>query len=295
MKIIESPREGMQSLPFTIPTEQKVELINLLLRAGFDTVETGSNASPKFVPQMEDTVEVIRKLDLSGERSKIMALALNRKGVELFSGMEQVDYISYPYSISPVFLKKNLNVTMEQSFSDICSIVDSCQKTDKQAVVYISMSFGNPYGDPWNLDLLLNEIRKLVSTGVRIIPLSNVSIKVDPKLISTVFTEAIKEFPDIEFGLHFHTDGKDQGKVVDAAYDAGVRRFDTVLHGVGGCPMEGGKMLGNIDTNYLLRHFEKKNIEFPVNKEVFERANRMTTDLFLPSGDFKFVVRDRGI
>jgi hydroxymethylglutaryl-CoA lyase len=283
MKIIESPREGMQSLPFTIPSQKKIELINLLLKAGFDTVETGSTASAKFVPQMADSLEILKEIDLSGKKSKLMVLALSLKGAESISGYKMVDVISYPYAISPVFLQKNLNVTMEKSLEDVRSIVEISKATGKEHVIYISMAFGNPYGDPWSLTILLENIGKLAAAGVSVIPLSNVSILIDEKIITEVFSAVQKEFPHIEFGLHLHTDGENQGRMVDAAYDAGIRRFDSVLHGIGGCPMTGGKMLGNLDTGYLLHHLEKRNIKHPVDNGIFTEASALASTLFIDS------------
>ena len=283
MKIIELPREGMQSSPFIIPTRKKIEYINLLLKAGFHTVEMGSMASPKFVPQVADTVDVIRNLDLTGSKSKLMVLVLNTRGAEILSGLEQVDCISYPYSISPVFLKKNLNATQEKSFEDVRAIVEICRETKKEAVIYLSMTFGNPYGDEWSMDILRKHIGKLADAGAKVIPLSNVSVRIDEKMVRDVFIDVQKAFPDLEFGLHLHTDGKNQGALIDAALETGITRFDSVLHGLGGCPMTGGKMLGNLDTTYLLHHLEQKKINTNIDEQIFKRAGQMATKVFLPS------------
>ena len=270
----------MQSLPFTIPTPQKVEYINLLLKAGFDTVEVGSMASPKFVPQMADTLEVLKKLDLSARKSKVMVLVLNLKGAEAVAGLDEVDVISYPYSISPQFLKKNMNVTPEKSLEDIRSIRELCVKNKKEMVIYISMAFGNPYGDEWNLNLLITETEKLVKAGATVIPLSNVSMLIDETRIREVFPEVIREFPDTEIGLHLHTDGKILEPVIDAACSIGIRRFDTVFHGIGGCPMTDGKMLGNVDTAYLVHHVEKLKIHTGIDKHILNSAGIMARNIF---------------
>ena len=270
----------MQSLPFIISADQKVEYISLLLKAGFDTVEVGSMASAKFVPQMADTTEVLRKLDLKGKRSKVMVLVMNRRGAEETASMEAVDCISFPWSISPVFLKKNLNATSEQSLEDVKTIVNLCNLTGKTPVIYISMAFGNPYGDKWSLDLLMKQIGLLAEAGVKVIPLSNVSVPVGEKMIADVFSAVEKEFPSIESGLHLHTDGTDTERMITAAAQHGCQRFDTVIHGIGGCPMSGGKMLGNLDTSDLLSWLEKNNIESSIDKDVFVRAGALAEKIF---------------
>jgi len=252
MKIIESPREGMQSLHFTIPTEKKVRYIQQLLNVGFDTVEVGSIVSRKLIPQMADTMEILQQLDFSDTSSNRMVLVVNKKGAEIISGVEGITHISYPHSISPVFLHKNLNSTTEQSLETVSEIANLCEKTGKQLVIYISMAFGNPYGDQWNTDILQECIRDLKQIGVKIIPLSNVAIEIGEKLISEIYSLLVPEFPSIEFGLHLHTTNKDWEENVSAAYACGVRRFDSVINGYGGCPMTGKEMLGNLKTENLL-------------------------------------------
>jgi hydroxymethylglutaryl-CoA lyase len=252
MKIIESPREGMQSLHYTLPTEKKVRYIQQLLTVGFDTVEVGSIVSPKLIPQMADTLEVIRQLDFSTTISNSMVLAVNTKGAEIISGIKEITHISYPHSISPAFLKKNLNSTPDQSLNTVREIANICERTGKKLVIYISMAFGNPYGDPWDTDILLQGIRDLKKIGVRVIPLSNVAIEIDKELIRQVYSLLVPEFPGIEFGLHLHTTNKDWAENVTAAYECGVRRFDSVMNGYGGCPMSGKEMLGNLKTENLV-------------------------------------------
>jgi hydroxymethylglutaryl-CoA lyase len=252
MKIIESPREGMQSLHFTIPTEKKVRYMQQLLNVGFDTVEVGSIVSRKLIPQMADTLEVMQQLDFSDTRSNRMVLVVNKKGAEIISGINEITHISYPHSISPAFLHKNLNTTTDQSLEIVSEIANLCEKTGKQLVIYISMAFGNPYGDPWNLDILGGCIRELQKTGVKIIPLSNVAIEISKHLISETYSMLIPEFPGIEFGLHLHTTNRDWEENVCAAYESGVRRFDSVINGYGGCPMTGKEMLGNLKTENLV-------------------------------------------
>ena len=252
IRIIESPREGMQGFPRIIPTGDKVRYINKLLRVGFDTVEIGSIVSPKWVPQMADSLDVLKRLDLDGITSHRMFLVVHRKGAELIAGIDEISHISFPFSFSPSFLRLNVNATVDQSLETAEAVVNLCAKSGKNAVIYISMAFGNPYGDPWDMELLIRWVDTLYRSGIRTIPLSNVSIPVDASMVSGVFSTLIPMFPDVEFGLHLHTTGANWHETVNAAFSAGCRRFDGVINGHGGCPMAGKEMLGNLKTEYLL-------------------------------------------
>ena len=266
MKIIESPREGMQGFSRIIPTKEKARYINGLLRVGFDVVETGSLVSPKFIPQMADSMEVLKKLDLAGVSTGVMFLAAGSKGAVILADVDEISHLSYPFSISPTFLRHNLNTTVEESLQTAGKIVNLCAQRGKQAVIYISMAFGNPYGDPWNISLLVQWVGELYKMGVRTMPLSNVSIPIGSKLINDVYSTLVPLFPDVEFGLHLHTSGDGWHDRVNAAYMAGCRRFDGVLTGLGGCPMAGGAMLGNLKTEYLVEFAEDKNITLTADK-----------------------------
>jgi hydroxymethylglutaryl-CoA lyase len=266
MKIIESPREGMQSLHYTIPSEKKIRYIKQLLKVGFDTVEVGSIVSQKLIPQMADTMEILKQIDFSETRSNRMVLVVNKKGAEMISGLKEITHISYPHSISATFLKKNLNATTEQSLETVSEIANICEETGKQLVIYISMAFGNPYEDPWSMEILVETINVLKKIGVRIIPLSNVAIEIDNPIINEIFSSLIPEFPIIEFGLHLHTTNKNWEENLLTAYKAGCRRFDSVINGFGGCPMTGKEMLGNLKTENLVsfasNHGLAENIDF---------------------------------
>jgi hydroxymethylglutaryl-CoA lyase len=274
MKIIESPREGMQSLHNIIPTEKKVRYIQQLLNVGFDTVEMGSIVLPKLIPQMADTLEVLKQLDFSSTRSNRMVLAVNTKGAEIISEVKEITHISYPHSISPVFLKKNLNTTTEQSLQTVTDLVNICEKSGKHLVIYISMAFGNPYYDPWNMEILQETIYILKNIGVKTIPLSNVAIEINASQIKDMFSELIPEFPMVEFGLHLHTTNQNWLENITAAFDSGVRRFDSVVSGYGGCPMTGGEMLGNLSTENLVEFAVKRdlagNLDMASLKEVYK-------------------------
>jgi len=280
MKIIESPREGMQGFSRIIPASEKIRYIDLLIRAGFDTVEIGSIVSPRLVPQMADSLDVLRKLNLSGTSANLMFLALNARGAQTLAGVDVITHISYPFSFSPAFLKLNVNSTVEQSLDTAELLTGLCQKHGKQAVIYISMAFGNPYGDPWSIDILVEWVSRLHQAGARIIPLSNVSMEIGPAMISEVYSTLIPMFPDIEFGLHLHTANLGWYERVDAAYQAGCRRFDGVINGWGGCPMAGREMLGNLKTENLVEFAVLKKIPVEIRHDVFIEACQMATEVF---------------
>ena len=281
IKITESPREGMQGLSRLIGTGEKVRYINKLLRVGFDTVEIGSLVSPKLIPVMADSLEVLRKLDLAGTTSNRMFLAVSNKGADTLARVDEITHISYPFSFSPTFLKFNLNSTITQSIETAGNIVNLCEKNGKHAVIYISMAFGNPYSDPWNIDLLIEWADKLHREGAGIIMLSNVSIEIDAALIKTVCSALTSMLPDVAFGLHLHTSGTDWYDKVDAAYQAGFRRFDGVLNGLGGCPMTGKELLGNLKTENLIEYARRNRIPVSIDYPLLDEATIMANEVFI--------------
>jgi hydroxymethylglutaryl-CoA lyase len=288
MKIIESPREGMQSLYFTIPTEKKVKYIQQLLKIGFDTIEVGSIVSRKLIPQMADTMDVIQQLDFSGTRSNRMVLVVNKKGAEIISEVNGITHISYPHSISPTFLLKNLNTSTEKSIETVSEIANLCEKTGKQLVIYISMAFGNPYGDLWNMDILQEGIRVLQKIGVSVLPLSNVAIEIDKQIIKEMFSLLIPEFPTIEFGLHLHTTNKDWQENILAAYESGCRRFDSVISGYGGCPMSGKEMLGNLKTENMVSFARDNGSAGNLDAEALNEAYKLVSATFMEPDSLHF-------
>jgi hydroxymethylglutaryl-CoA lyase len=280
MKIIESPREAMQGFSRIISTGEKIDYINLLLRSGFDTVEVGSIVSPKLIPQMADSLEVLRKLDLSGTTSNIMFLAVHDRGAEKLAEADEITHISFPFSFSPTFLKLNVNSTVERSIETVELVTGLCSKKGKQAVIYISMAFGNPYGDPWNIELLAGWAARLRDAGARTIMLSNVSVEIDAALIDNVYRALIPAFTDVEIGLHLHTTNDGWREKVNAACGAGCRRFDGVMGGWGGCPMAGKEMLGNLRTENLVEFAGMKGIDAGIEQEAFTEASRRSLGLF---------------
>jgi hydroxymethylglutaryl-CoA lyase len=258
MKIIESPREAMQGIVPFIPSERKVEYIRALLKVGFDTVEVGSFVSQKIIPQMSDTMEVLKQIEQTKTRSKRMVLTVNKKGAEMASEIEYIDTISFPFSISPRFTELNFNTTTEKLIETVVYIHNLCIRSNKSLVVYISMAFGNPYGNDWSLEILSKWVSVLNNIGIQTIPLSNVTIEIDKNLIADVFACLKPQFPEIEFGLHLHTSNDNWYEKVESAYDNGCRRFDAVMQGMGGCPMTGKELLGNLATENLIRFLKRK-------------------------------------
>ena len=281
IKIIESPREAMQGIVPFIETTTKVEYINALLKAGFDSVEVGSLVSARAVPQMSDTLQVLDGIRFTGTSSKKMLLVVNTKGASTASEISFVDTISYPFSISQRFSQLNMNSTSERQLETVSEISEICTRSGKSFVVYISMAFGNPYEDEWNLEILVKWVEKLKNRGIQTIPLSNVAIRIDKTLISEVFTTLIPLFPEIEFGLHLHTSEDDWYEKVEAAYTCGCRRFDSVMLGMGGCPMTGKELLGNLATENLVRFLKNKN-EIPesFNESAMIEASRQASVIF---------------
>ena len=272
IKIVETPRDGMQGLGTIIPTEKKIEYINILLQCGFDTVEVGSFVSPKAIPQMADSAEVLEKLDYSNTKSNIAVLAANLKGGELAVQFDMVDLIFYPYSTSPTFLKKNLNTTIAEAEKTVEGLQNLCVRHGKHLVAFISLAFGDPYGDDWSIDLINRKIEKLLSLGITKIPLADTIGDVQPGVIDKVCGMVIPNFPEVEFGLHAHAyPGKGKSKIA-AAWKHGIRHFDTVVGGLGGCPMTDKELVGNLSLESLILHCESNGIETGLDRETLRKA-----------------------
>ncbi|MBC8315839.1 MAG: hydroxymethylglutaryl-CoA lyase [Bacteroidetes bacterium] len=280
VRIIESPREAMQSLPYVIPTDRKVRYLNELLKVGFDTVELGSMVSPHLIPQLADTVAVIQQLDFADTRSNGMVLVVNSQGAEKVTEVDGITHLCYPFSPSAVFLKKNLNTTPEKAIQTIEDLLNIVVRRNRLLIVYLSMGFGNSYGDPWNLDILLKTISTLREMGIRQITLSNVSLEISAELVRDVYTTIIPAFTNIEFGLHLHTISASWKQKVEAAWDAGCRIFDSVIHGIGGCPMTGEELLGNLRTEYLIRFLNERKVQTSVDPVLFEKSLELASEIF---------------
>ena len=271
MKIIELPREALQSIPTFIPPIEQAAYLNALLQVGFDTVEIGSITSARVLPQMKGTMEVLDLLDTFNP-SNIMVLVLNKKGADMITPHEKVTHISFPFSVSPRFLQKNTNSTIEETLMTTAYIVDLCAKYNKTPIIYFSMAFGNPYGEKWSLEEAMYWIGILSGMGIKTIPLSNVGTTLDEARINEYYSTIIPAFPDIEFGLHLHTTDAGAQTKIHAAYSQGCRRFDGVINGLGGCPMATEEMLGNLRTQELVRYFYDHNIPTGLNQKAFLKA-----------------------
>ncbi|UWX55836.1 hydroxymethylglutaryl-CoA lyase [Maribacter litopenaei] len=280
VKLIECPRDAMQGIKDFIPTDEKVRYLQSLLGCGFDTLDFGSFVSPKAIPQMTDTAEVLSKLDLSRIKSKLLAIIANVRGAEDAAKHSEIDYLGFPFSISENFQMRNTHKTIAQSVETLQEIFNIADAANKEVVTYISMGFGNPYGDPWNVEIVGEWTEKLASMGARILSLSDTVGTSDPENIEYLFSNLIPKYPLIEFGAHLHTTPAKWHEKVDAAYKAGCRRFDGAVQGFGGCPMAKDELTGNMPTEKLLSYMTAQKAETNVNWMVFEAAYNKATELF---------------
>lgn len=280
IKIIECPRDAMQGIKTFIPTAKKVAYLQSLLRVGFDTLDFGSFVSPKAIPQMVDTAEVLAQLDLSQTRSKLLAIIANTKGAELASQHEAIHYLGFPFSISENFQMRNTHKTIAESIITLQEILEIADQSNKEVVAYLSMGFGNPYGDPWNVDIVGEWTEKLAGMGVKILSLSDTIGSSTPEIITYLFSSLIPKYPEIEFGAHLHTTPEKWFEKVDAAYKAGCRRFDGAIQGFGGCPMAKDDLTGNMPTEKLLSYFTTQRETTHTSPMSFESAYNEATKLF---------------
>lgn len=280
VKIIECPRDAMQGIKAFIPTKEKVRYIQSLLGCGFDTIDFGSFVSPKAIPQMVDTAEVLAQLDLSETESKLLSIVANVRGANNACEHEDIDYLGYPFSISENFQMRNTHKTIAQSVETLQEILHIADASGKEVVTYISMGFGNPYGDPWNVDVVGEWTEKLAAMGARILSLSDTVGTSTPEVIDYLFSNLIPKYPEIEFGAHLHTTPTAWHEKVDAAYAAGCLRFDGAIQGFGGCPMAKDELTGNMPTEKMLSYFNTEKVDSGVNWLVFEAAYNKASDLF---------------
>jgi hydroxymethylglutaryl-CoA lyase len=272
IKIIECPRDAMQGITEFIPTQTKINYINTLLQVGFDTIDFGSFVSPKAIPQMQDTAEVLAGLNLTDTNSKLLAIVANVRGAQDAMQHAAIQYIGFPFSISETFQQRNTNSSIAQSLDTVKQMQELCVKHNKQLVVYISMGFGNPYGDDWNAEIALHWVNEMDKIGVRILSLSDTIGIASADSISYLFGHLIPAFKHIEFGAHLHTTPDTWLEKVTAAHTHGCVRFDGALKGFGGCPMAADKLTGNMPTENLLHYFTTQNLNHGLNHEAFNKA-----------------------
>lgn len=260
MKLIECPRDAIQGIDHFIPTANKIEYLNELIEAGFDTIDFGSFVSPKAVPQMADTAEVLKGLNLGERKTKLLAIVANERGAEEALQYEEITYLGYPFSVSETFQRRNTNAGIAESMERVKAIQDLCSRKNRELVIYISMGFGNPYGDDWNAEIALSWVDKLRKFGIRTFSLADTIGVADPEIISYLFGNLIPAYPDLEFGAHLHSRPDNWREKIQAAWEAGCRRFDGAIMGYGGCPFAADELVGNIATENLIVFFREEGI-----------------------------------
>lgn len=280
VKIIECPRDAMQGLHDFIPTETKANYINQLLKVGFDTIDFGSFVSPKAIPQMRDTADVLSKLDLSTTKSKLLAIIANQRGAEDAVKFDEIQYLGFPFSISETFQQRNTNSSIQESLIRVADIQNLCAQNKKELVVYISMAFGNPYGDDWSSEIVIEWTKKLSDLGVKIIALSDTIGVSNKENISYLFGNIIPEFKDVEIGAHLHTTPDTWREKIEAAYQNGCRRFDGAIKGFGGCPMAKDDLTGNMPTENMISYFNEQNIGISLNMNEFNSSLIKSLEVF---------------
>lgn len=281
IKLAECPRDAMQGWQHFIPTEKKIAYINQLLKVGFDTVDFGSFVSPKAIPQMADTKEVVEKLAVESKRTKLLAIIANARGAKDAAEFEKISYLGFPFSVSPTFQRRNANSTIEESLERVKEIKNICDKNDKELVVYVSMAFGNPYGDKYNEDIVLDWINKIVAEGIQIISLADTVGLAKQAQVASLVKKTISTFPEIETGVHLHSTSFNWKEKIDAALENGCRRFDGALKGIGGCPMANDTLVGNMNSELMVPYFKQLGFLQNINEDELLKAEEMASQIFI--------------
>lgn len=271
----------MQGWKSFIPTEQKIEYLNTLLKVGFDVLDFGSFVSPKAIPQMADTKDVIQKIEIQDSKTKLLAIIANTRGAEDAAQYDEITYLGFPFSISETFQLRNTNKTIEASLHEVETIQKLCEQRNKELVIYISMGFGNPYGDPYSAEVAIDWVRKLTQLGVKTIAMSDTVGVAKPDNIQYIFNHLIPEFKDISIGAHFHSTADTWMEKLEAAYNSGCRRFDSAMKGIGGCPMAKDELVGNMATENIVNWCESKNIALQIDREAFSEAMQIASRIFV--------------
>lgn len=281
IQVVECPRDAMQGWKNFIPTAKKVDYLNALLKVGFDTLDCGSFVSPKAIPQMADTREVLGQLDLSDTASKLLVIVANTRGAEEAVTFDPVSYLGFPFSISETFQQRNTNSSIEESVHRVEEIQELCIKSNKQLVVYLSMGFGNPYGDEYNEEILLHWADEMVKKGIGIISLADTVGMATADQIELAMKTLIPAYPNTSFGVHLHSTAANWQEKLEAAVEAGCKRFDGALKGIGGCPMAADDLVGNMNTEWMLDYFKQHHLKSPFNEEALQKALFMASDIFI--------------
>ncbi|MFN5208944.1 MAG: hydroxymethylglutaryl-CoA lyase [Bacteroidota bacterium] len=283
LQIVECPRDAFQGIQEHIPTEKKIAYINQLLRCGFHSIDFGSFVSPKMIPQMADTIQVLKGLVMEGSTSKLLAIVANLRGAQEAAAYDEITYIGFPFSISETFQKRNTNAGMEEALTRIEEIQSICMRSNKTMVVYISMAFGNPYGDPWNADLATAWAKNLAGMGIQIISLADTVGVSTPANIRTLFGTLIPELPTITIGAHLHSPPAQADEKIAAALQSGCTRFDAAVKGFGGCPMASDALTGNIATEMLLQQMNNHGLKHGVDEASFAASMMLAGTTFPPA------------
>lgn len=281
IKLIECPRDAMQGWKHFIPTEKKIEYINSLLRVGFDTIDFGSFVSPKAIPQMADTKDVIKALDNKDSNTRLLAIIANVRGAEEAVVYDRIQYLGFPFSVSETFQQRNTNSSIEESLKRVEEIQRICVNAKKKAVIYLSMGFGNPYGDPWNEDIVFNWANRIASMGINIISLADTVGVAKPEQVSSITKYLIESLPAVEIGVHLHSTPDNWKEKLEAALNAGCKRFDGALKGIGGCPMANDELVGNMNSELMIHYFEKKKLLNNLDKNALNDSLRLAGEIFI--------------
>jgi hydroxymethylglutaryl-CoA lyase len=281
LKLIECPRDAMQGWKHFIPTETKIKYINQLLKVGLDTIDFGSFVSQKAIPQMADTKEVVEKLNVENNKTKLLAIIANARGANDAAEFEKIWYLGFPFSVSQTFQMRNANSTIEESLERVKEIKKICDKNNKELVVYISMAFGNPYGDKYNEEIVLDWINKIVAEGIKIISLADTVGLADASQIASLVKKTISTFPEIETGVHLHSTSFNWKEKIDAALENGCTRFDGALKGIGGCPMANDTLVGNMNSELMIPYFKQLGFLQNINEDELLKAEEMATRIFV--------------
>lgn len=279
--LIECPRDAMQGWKHHIPTEVKVKYLNTLLQVGFDVLDFGSFVSAKAIPQLADTKDVIPQLQLDGVNTKLLAIIANTRGAEEAVAYEQIHYLGFPFSISETFQLRNTNKTIAESLKQVEEIQNLCVQHVKELVVYISMGFGNPYGDEYSAEVAIKWVGQLAAMGIKTIAMSDTVGVAKPDNIEYIFNTLVPEFKDVHIGAHFHSNAATWEEKLQSAYNSGCVRFDSAMKGIGGCPMAEDELVGNIATENIIHWADKNNIVLPINREAFNKAWLMAAEVFI--------------
>lgn len=281
LKLIECPRDAMQGWPHFISTPKKIEYINALLQVGFDTIDFGSFVSPKAIPQMADTKEVIGNLEFGSSTSKLLAIIANERGAQDAVVYDKITYLGFPFSVSETFQKRNTNSTIAESLGRVGEIQNICIKNKKELVVYISMGFGNPYGDVYNEEIVFDWVNKLAGMGISIISLADTVGLAAKEQVYSITKYLIDSLPDTEIGVHLHSTATNWKEKTDAALQAGCKRFDGALKGIGGCPMADDELVGNMDTELMIPYFTELNLLYNLDTDALKKSSKLASEIFV--------------